>query len=92
MPETAEICGKLALDALGLLASGSLLIVVDGAACDDVIASLRESGVETACIGDLTTGDPGAIIDRRSQQPLPRFERDELARFLKDLDESAHPR
>ena len=92
LPETAEICEKLALDPLGLLASGSLLIVVDGAACDDVIASLRESGVETACIGDLTTGDPGAIIDRRSQQPLPRFERDELARFLKDLDESADPR
>ncbi len=92
LPETAEICGKLALDPLGLLASGSLLIVVDGAACDDVIASLREGGAVAAHIGDLTTGDPGAIIDRLSQQPLPRFERDELARFLEDLDESTDPR
>ena len=92
LPETAEICDKLALDPLGLLASGSLLIVTDGATCDDVVASLRESGVEAACIGDLTTGDPAAIIDRRSQEPLPRFERDELARIFEALDESADPR
>ena len=92
LPETAEICEKLDLDPLGLLASGALLIVVDEGARDSVAASLHESGVETACIGDLTSGDPGAIIDGRSRQPLPRLERDELARFLEALDESADPR
>lgn len=92
LPETTAICEKLGLDPLGLLASGSLLIVVDDADCDGVVASLREGGVDTACIGDLTSGDPGAIIDRSSQQPLPRFERDELARFLEALDESAEAR
>ena len=70
----------------------ALLNVVDGAACDDVIASLNESGVEAACIGDLTSGDPAAIIDRPSQRALPRFARDELARYLEALDESANSR
>jgi len=91
LPETALICNRLGLDPLGLLASGSLLIVVGEDGCEPTLDALRREGIDAACIGDLTSGDRAAIIDGRSQQPLPRFERDELARYLEALDESADP-
>ncbi len=88
LPETARICEALRLDPLGLLASGSLLIVAAPEHCASVIQALADEDIRAACIGDLTSGERGAIIDGRSQRPLARFERDELARFLEALDES----
>lgn len=92
LPETADICAKLSLDPLGLLASGALLVVVDEASCDDVLVTLGSAGIDAACMGVLTAGRPGVIIDNRSRQAIPRIERDELARILEALDESAAPR
>ena len=88
LPETAWICQALRLNPLGLLASGSLLIVAAPEHCASVIRALEDKNITATCIGDLTSGERGAIIDRRSQQPLARFERDELARFLEAFDES----
>ena len=88
LPETAQICKALRLDPFGLLASGSLLIVAAPEHCAAIIKALENEQISAACIGDLTSGESGAIIDRRSQQPLARFERDELARFLEALDGS----
>ncbi len=88
LPETERICQVLRLNPLGLLASGSLLIVTASEHCASVIQALAQEDIAATCIGDLTSGERGAIIDRRSQQPLARFERDELARFLEAFDES----
>ena len=88
LPETSQICQALRLNPLGLLASGSLLIVAAPEHCASVIHALEDEDIRATCIGDLTSGERGAIIDRRSQQPLARFERDELARFLEAFDES----
>ncbi len=68
------------------------MIATDGSACDEVLTSLTAGGISASCIGDLTSGDPAAIIDRSGQQALPSFERDELARYLEALDEGAEPR
>ena len=88
LPETERICQALQLNPLGLLASGSLLIVAAPEHCASVIQALEDEEIRATCIGDLTSGERGAIIDRRSQQPLARFERDELARFLEAFDEN----
>ncbi len=82
LPETATVCVALGLDPLGLLASGALLIAVEPEGCDAVCSAVRAKGVAATCIGGLASGERDAIIDSQGQKPIPRFERDELARFL----------
>ena len=82
LPETVAVCSALELDPLGLLASGALLIAVAPGGCDAVRDAIQDEGITATCIGAMASGEGDAIIDTRSQRPLPRFERDELARFL----------
>ena len=81
LPETGAICAALALDPLGLLASGALLIAADAGACE----ALRNAVPEAACIGELARGEGAVIMDTRGEEALPSFERDELARFFDTL-------
>jgi hydrogenase maturation factor len=86
LPETAELCRALALDPLGLLASGSLLIAVAEEDCERVRAALSKADISAACVGRLIEGTEGAIIDERGRRrDIPHFRRDELARFLESL-------
>ena len=82
LPETRAICGALALHPLGLLASGSLLVLVapdDAAAVKDALDS-----VKFACrrIGTAESGAARVIMPSEESTPLPVFERDELARYF----------
>ncbi|OGO51275.1 MAG: hypothetical protein A2148_00275 [Chloroflexi bacterium RBG_16_68_14] len=87
LPETAAVCAALGLDPLGLLASGALLIAVAPGECEVVRDAVVAEGSAATCIGDLASAGEDAIIDSWGQKPLPRFERDELARFLQALGE-----
>ncbi len=89
LPETAVLCAALGLDPMGLLASGALLIAVASESCEPVRGAVRNEGSAATCIGDLASAERDAIMDSRSNEPLPRFERDELARFLDSLTEEA---
>lgn len=83
LPETAAICEALGLDPLGLLASGALLIAVAPEDCERVADALRASKADAVCIGSLVSQGQGVIMNRnRRVGPVPRFDRDELARFL----------
>ena len=86
LPETAAICRAVGLEPLGLLASGSLLIVVAEEDCEGLRSTLSGAGIAAACIGRLAPAGEGAImVERGSRRSLPRFERDELARFFDSL-------
>lgn len=85
LPETEAVCAALGLDPLGLLASGALLIAAEPDGCDAVRQATQSEGIAATCIGDLASRKGGAIMNIRSQEPVPRFERDELARFLEAL-------
>jgi hydrogenase maturation factor len=83
LPETTAVCDALDLDPLGLLASGALLIATAPDGCDAVCEAIEAEAIAVACIGTLASLDrAGIIVDARTHKPLPRFERDELARFL----------
>ncbi len=86
LDETHSICAALALDPLGLLASGALLIVVPEDGCAAVRAALTAGRITSACIGELAAVGSVAIIDENGHS-LPRFERDEVARFFETLGE-----
>ena len=83
LPETQAVCDALGLDPLGLIASGSLLAAV---APDDVQAlttALGDAGIGAFDIGRVTDKSQGLRMGTASGNvDLPRFERDELARFF----------
>ncbi len=89
LPETEAICAALGLDPLGLLASGSLLIAAAPDGCDAVREAVEAEEIDATCIGELTSRGRDAIMDSRGQELLPRFDRDELARFLEAWGEGA---
>ena len=83
LPETESLCRALGLNPLGLLASGSLLIAAAPEDCDRILGALTAAGISAACIGALFSDREVAIIDEKGgATALPRFDRDELARFL----------
>jgi hydrogenase maturation factor len=86
LPETVEVCRALALEPLGLLASGALLIAVAEEDCDRVRDALSAAAIKAACLGRLMEDGKGVIIDKRGERrDIPHFQRDELARFLESL-------
>jgi len=83
LPETTDICAALGLDPLGLLASGSLLITLPPEDVPSLYTALDKEGIDAFEIGRITGPEEGVnIIKTHELQPLPTFERDELARFF----------
>ncbi len=72
LPATAAICSDLALDPLGLIGSGALLVGCAEAARSEVEAAFGEAGVPFAWIGRALAAGEGPGTG------LPRFPRDEL--------------
>jgi hydrogenase expression/formation protein HypE len=83
LPATAEICAAAGLDPLGLLASGALLVALAQDDCDAVMSALSAAALPAVRIGSLASRDAGVImVDKSGRKPVPRFQRDEVARFL----------
>ena len=85
LPECDEICRALDLNPLGLLASGSLLITLPPEDVPRLLSTLEGEGIDGFEIGRITGPEEGVKIIGSSHEPdpLPSFERDELARFFR---------
>ena len=77
-PETRRICDLLDADPLGVIGSGSLLIVCAPEESAQLTAALTDGGVEATEIGEIVTGS-GVIAERGD---WPAFDVDEVARLL----------
>ncbi|MEX2246117.1 MAG: AIR synthase related protein [Dehalococcoidia bacterium] len=86
LDETTAVCEALGLDPLGLLASGALLAIVRPGDYGQVAAALRAVGIDCCALGRVEAGAPDVILDGDDAAPLPRFDRDELARFFEEQD------
>ena len=83
LPECEEFCRALGLDPLGLIASGSLLAAVAQADVSGLIDALALEGIAAYEIGRVTAPEKGLKLRTpQGRRKLPRFERDELARFF----------
>ncbi len=82
-PQTEKICRLLGIAPLGLIGSGSLLIVCKKDRSYQVEKRIRKAGIDVACIGQVLEAGQGiqAVQDAQSV-PWPRFEVDELARLF----------
>jgi hydrogenase expression/formation protein HypE len=81
--ETRKICRLLSIQPLGLIGSGSLLICCRESGCSSLMKSIRQSGIEVACIGEVR--DPGQgirAIKKGRSTDWPRFEVDEITRLF----------
>ena len=87
LPECREVCDALGLEPLGLLASGSLLLAASERTAEKVQETLRSRGVQVSAIGRVTDASQGVRLRVDGElRDLPRFPRDELARFLSEDD------
>lgn len=74
-----EVCRAVGSDPWGTLASGALLAGFAGDTAAGACAALRERGFDAAVVA---RAEPGSGVRREDGSPLPRFERDEVARVL----------
>jgi hydrogenase maturation factor len=81
-PETRAICNHYDLHAIGLIASGALLIVLEEAKAGKVLSKLHSEGIAATAIGQVTNKNEGVkLITRSGIHDLPIYERDELTRI-----------
>jgi hydrogenase maturation factor len=85
--ETRSICRLLGLDPLGLIGSGSLVIVCRPDSLERLLGDLRRSGIEATCLGEVLGEGCGveAVDGKGNRLPWPRFETDEIARLFSGL-------
>jgi hydrogenase expression/formation protein HypE len=82
-PETETLCRELALDPLGLIASGALLIAASPRDADRIREALRREGIPAESIGRTWEKEKGIkILAAGEMRDLPVFPRDEIARFF----------
>jgi hydrogenase maturation factor len=83
LEECRAITEALGLDPMGLIASGCLVITVPPRHTGQLVSALEAAGIAARRIGKVVEPEQGLVlIERGVERPLPRFERDELARFF----------
>ncbi len=84
-PITRRLCEAAGLQPLGLLASGSLLLAVAAEDAEAALDAIRGVGVGAERIGTVRPPGQGVIMGGDIQgRPVPRFARDEVARFFSE--------
>jgi hydrogenase expression/formation protein HypE len=82
-PETEKVCRLFEIQPLGLIGSGSLLICARGDGYRQLMADIRQTGIEVACIGRVLEEGQGVVaLKAGRQEAWPRFEVDELTQLF----------
>ncbi len=78
---SAQICEVFKINPLATIASGALLLTTAPGQVDSIIQSLEKEGIACADIGCVEAGQARVFqTTPKGRQPLPRPERDEIAR------------
>lgn len=81
--ETERFCQALGIDPMGLIGSGTLLIVIDPAAEHELAREFLDSGIECSVIGRAgKTGFGITAFSGEAEVQWPRFDADELTKVL----------
>lgn len=84
LPECERLCRHFGLDPLGLIASGALLLAVEGQRATAIVERLRSEGIQATVLGEAVPAEEGLRLCRAdgSTRELPNFARDEIARLF----------
>jgi hydrogenase expression/formation protein HypE len=87
VPELArKVCAALGIDPLGAIASGALLFAAPPEDATHIRLALISAGIPCAEIGSVEEGSPSACqVVGGVRSPLPRPERDEVARLFDEI-------
>ena len=80
--ETSRICARFGLNPLGLIASGSLLLVVPPRSSARISGAIRGLGIECTPLGRLR-GKQVVFIERGARIRPPEIAADEIARLFR---------
>ncbi len=83
LPIAASLLPSLGIDPLGAIASGTLIACCPPEKAAPILKAWRDAGIGGELIGRMTSGGLRMLKDGAAM-PLPRFERDELARFMEE--------
>lgn len=86
LPEAEKICRALGIDPLGLLGSGSLLIVCSEDACQKVLSTLESAGINAEVLGQVSASGRG-VEWISGEEKWPVFETDEISRAFEILSQ-----
>jgi hydrogenase maturation factor len=88
LPECETMCRHFGLDPLGLIASGSLLIVAEKDREEAILRRLRAEEIAAATIGEVVAAQQGCSLRLAdgSLGPLPVFASDEITRLFARKD------
>ena len=84
-PQTQALCDHFGLDPRGVIASGSLLLAVEAAEAERVVAALQRNRIEATVIGHVMDKSVQPIVLAESEdrcEPLRAFAQDEIARLF----------
>ena len=83
LPECQAICDALGLDPLGVIASGALVATCPAEEADRLLRAWSACGIAGSRIGEVTRPEQGyRLVGSGTEEPLPRFPRDEVARLF----------
>ncbi len=82
-PETTRLCAEFALDPLGVISSGALLIGCESASAAAILTALKTNDIAAARIGTVHEPSFGLQLNRNGHiSPLPTFATDEITRLF----------
>jgi hydrogenase maturation factor len=83
LPEGLELCRAYALDPLGTIASGALLMTLSPADASIVIHALARESIDCHYIGQVVPREKGVIlVDGRGEREMPVFPQDEISKLF----------
>jgi hydrogenase expression/formation protein HypE len=81
LPETRTLCQHFALDPLGLIASGALLVTAPEEEIERIQRVLQGSSIPSSVIGRVTDRASGMVlVSGETVTEIPRFDADEITR------------
>lgn len=84
LPETDLLCRYFAIDPLGLLGSGALLVTAPRARAEALVRAWQRRGIEGRTIGVVRRGRSIAALRRGRRVRFPWVTRDEILKVLGD--------
>jgi hydrogenase maturation factor len=83
LPLTEKICRLLDIHPTGLIGSGSLLICCSSNHAENLMADVRNAGINVTCIGEILEKGRGVdAVERGAPTKWLRFEVDEITRLF----------
>ncbi len=81
-PESLELCNEFKLNPLGLIASGSLMIITSPESTDKVRSLLKDNSIRVSVIGKVVEGSGVKLVKKGKKETFPYFEQDEITKIL----------